>query len=398
MDWNLVTTGGSIDYRNRIVGARLLAEGKEPYHYKWKKGEDPELCDPFNNMAMTVSLTTVSPSALLVMMPLAALPYGTSQTAWLVIQWLLLLGMGFLGWKFLAPGWRQWCWAAALTGFTFTLAWRHHVDRGQIYIVLAFLLAVWAALSADVFKRGNHSLLLAGVIAGILITLRPPLALLLAPYIALRSRVQIAGAVMGLVVFTLLPMAYRSTIWEDYFRGMKGWSEYHRAGEKPHPPAQAYPVEIEGIHIDRLSKINVRQIADSSIFKMLKSNGIHGFSEWPLLMALALGTGLWYWCRLGAAPLELLSGIAAWTFLSDWFLPAYRNPYNDVMILPLIALVLARGSLARWLLLLALPAGWFLYHVMPTARWQIYIPTAVLAVFTLLSLLPDRGRRQPVSK
>ena len=30
----------------------------------------------------------------------------------------------------------------------------------------------------------------------------------------------------------------------------------------------------------------------------------------------------------------------AWAFLMDWFLPAYRNPYNDLLVLSVFACAL----------------------------------------------------------
>ncbi|HBJ84069.1 MAG TPA: hypothetical protein DDZ88_09420 [Verrucomicrobiales bacterium] len=35
-DRKLVTTGGSIDYRNRITGARVMAERLDPFQYREK--------------------------------------------------------------------------------------------------------------------------------------------------------------------------------------------------------------------------------------------------------------------------------------------------------------------------------------------------------------------------
>ena len=43
IDWSNVSAGGTIDFRNRITGARLLQSHRDAYHYKWRLPEPPEL-------------------------------------------------------------------------------------------------------------------------------------------------------------------------------------------------------------------------------------------------------------------------------------------------------------------------------------------------------------------
>lgn len=387
-DWQMVTTGGSIDYRNRITGARVMARGMDPFHYKWRSGAEPELCDPFNNLAMKVSLTTVTPTALLLMLPVAKLSYGEAQVLWLVIEWLCLLGIGVLWGRLLEPGWKRWVWAAVIAGFSHTLAWKQHVDRGQIYILLGLLLVLWVTLVKQ--RRANW----AGVVAGLLLCLRPPVLLVLLPFIGLRDRSQWRAAVLSACVFALLPLAFRGGIWSDYLQGMQGWSELQRHGDKPRPPAQKYPATVEGIEIDTLARHHVRQYADSSIIRIFKGQGVLDFPEWPLGLALAAGIGGWFWWRRKADEMTWMAGIVTWFFLTDWFLPAYRNPYNDVLVLGVLALALQMGRRAFWLALLGLPAGWLLYQVMPTARWQIHVPTVLLLTAGIGVLLPKRKSRK----
>ena len=385
-DWKMVTTGGSIDYRNRITGARVMAEGLDPFHYKWRRGAAEELCDPYNNLAVTVSQTTVTPTYLFLMLPLAALSYGDAQVLWLVIEWACLLGTGVVWWRLLTPGWKRWAWAAVVAGFSHTLAWKHHVDRGQVYALLVFLLSLWVALTRS--QRQNW----AGVVAGLLLCVRPPLLLLLAPFIGLRDRAQWRAALISTMIFALLPMALRGGIWQDYLSGMKDWSALHRQGERPRPPAETYPATIECIELDTLARYHVRQYADSSIIRILKGQGILNFPDWPLGLALAAGVGVWWWSRRQADEMKVLAGILAWAFLMDWFLPAYRNPYNDLLVLSVFACALLAGRKSLWIALLGIPAGWVLYQIMPTARWQIHVPTVIMLVAGICLLLPKLSR------
>jgi hypothetical protein len=255
-----------------------------------------------------------------------------------------------------------------------------------VYALLVFLLSLWVALTRS--QRQNW----AGVVAGLLLCVRPPLLLLLAPFIGLRDRAQWRAALISTMIFALLPMALRGGIWQDYLSGMKDWSALHRQGERPRPPAETYPATIECIELDTLARYHVRQYADSSIIRILKGQGILNFPDWPLGLALAAGVGVWWWSRRQADEMKVLAGILAWAFLMDWFLPAYRNPYNDLLVLSVFACALLAGRKSLWIALLGIPAGWVLYHVMPTARWQIHVPTVIMLVAGMGVLLPKLTR------
>jgi len=385
IDWRMVTTGGSIDYRNRITGARLLGEGIDPYHYKWRPGQPEEFCDIYNNLAVEVSKTTVTPTLLVLLIPFAVLPYKASQLLWLLAEWGLLLAAGILGWRMMRPGWRRWIWAAVVTGFSYSLAWRLHVDRGQFYILLTFLVIVWLSLVRSGTRNTDRW---AGWIAGLLVCLRPPFLLILAPFLWFRGKGQWNPALVSLAIGLTLPMLFRPSIWLEYLSGMATWSEIYRADAEPTPPAQAYPPRIEGIEVDELARYHVVQYADSSSFRLLRECGATGVPTWPFLLVFTAGIGAWYWFSRRSSLTDQLVGIASWSFLADWFLPAYRNPYNDVLILAWMAVSLLSHRRAFWGSLLALPLGWLLVSTMPSARWHIHLPTLVFLVSALLTLFP----------
>src|SRR5260221_9382292 len=96
IDFANTAQGGAIDLRNRITGVRLLESGIDAYHYKWREPEPAEYCDPYNNPNLPVSKTTATPALLLVHAPLAAPPYRLGQFLWFFLQWVLLLGTGWL--------------------------------------------------------------------------------------------------------------------------------------------------------------------------------------------------------------------------------------------------------------------------------------------------------------
>jgi hypothetical protein len=385
VDFTNTTQGGAIDLRNRITGLRLLEHGIDAYRYKWHEGEPPEFCDVYNNPNLPVSKTTATPALLLLHLPLAALPYRLGQFLWLFAQWLLLLGTGWLWLRACATSRARWLVALAVTGFTYTAAWRLHAERGQAYVVLAFFFAWWLTATLDA-KRGNG--FVAGLIAGFLIALRPPFALL-APFLALHRRGQLAGVAAGVLLGFGLPLLMNAASWGNYFSAMQTNSELYRHGFDPRPGQQHYPAMIEGTSTYILGNYAVIPYADFSVFTFLRWLGFAPFPALPLFFAVGAPFAFWLWLSRGQAAERLLPGLAAWFFLADLFLPAYRNSYNDVLILDVVLagfVVAKKFPWAEWPCAVALPLGWAVYGFAPEQVWLINLPTALFTLGAILFL------------
>jgi hypothetical protein len=384
VDFANTAQGGAIDLRNRITGLRLLEHGMDAYRYKWREGESPEFCDVYNNPNLPVSKTTATPALLMLHLPLAALPYRLAQFLWLFAQWLLLLGTGWLWLRACAIPWRRLAMGVFLAGFTYTAAWRLHAERGQAYVVPAFLFAWWLTATLDA-KRGNG--FTGGLIAGFLIALRPPFALL-APFLALHRRGQLAGMAAGVLLGFGLPLLMNAASWGDYFSAMQTHSEVYRNGVDVRPGEQRYPAVIEGTSTYVLGNYAVIPYADFSVFAFLRGLGFAPFPAWPLFFAVAIPFGFWLWLSRQQPAEQLLPGLAAWFFVGDLFLPAYRNSYNDVLILDvaLAGLVVAKKfPWAAWPCAVALPLGWAVYGFAPEEVWLINLPTALFTLGAVLA-------------
>jgi len=390
VDFANTAQGGAIDLRNRITGFRLLEAGIDAYHYKWHEGEPPEFCDVYNNPKLPVSKTTATPALLMLHLPLAALPYRLAQFLWFFAQWLLLLGTGWLWLRACATSRQRWLVALFVTGFTYTAAWRLHAERGQAYVLLAFLFAGWLTVTLDP-KRGNG--FLAGFIAGFLVALRPPFLLLL-PFLALHRRGQLPGAVAGLLLGFGLPLLIHPASWGDYFSAMETHSELYRNDIDPRPGPQSYPPTIEGIPTDILGNYVAIPYADFSAHALLRWIGFAPFPAWPPLLAVAAPFGFWLWLSRKQPAERLLPGLAAWFFLADLFLPAYRDSYNDVLILDVVLLGIVTAQKfpsekfpwAAWPCALALPVGWAVYGFAPEAAWVIDLPALFFTLGAILFL------------
>ena len=242
IDVRNMAQGGSVDLRNHITGVRLMEHGIDPYRYHWHEGDPPEYIDLRNNPSLPVSKTTITPALLLLHLPFAALPYRLTQYLWLGVQWLLLLGTGWLWWRACTTALQGWLVTVFVVAFSYTAAWRWQAERGQAYVLLAFHFACWLKLMMDPQRRNGFA---AGLVAGVLVALRPPVLLLL-PFLLLHRRGQLLGVATGLLLGFGLPLLLLPHVWTDYFLAMQDFSHLYRYGVTLSAVSPHYPPRIEG--------------------------------------------------------------------------------------------------------------------------------------------------------
>ncbi|MEC4881463.1 MAG: hypothetical protein SAL70_08950, partial [Scytonema sp. PMC 1070.18] len=123
---------GGIDLRNRVVGARLLNRGMDPYYFKWSQGQDERLLDPLDKPYIPVSRVTVPPTVLLLHSTFANLPYFIQRVAWFLLQWGAFLTSLFILIANVKKGIE--IKLLLMLGLLFVSSnfWRIHTDVGQI--------------------------------------------------------------------------------------------------------------------------------------------------------------------------------------------------------------------------------------------------------------------------
>ena len=405
--WGLIvdvihtSEGGSIDLRNRITGVRLAAEKRDPYTFKWTRREDDRFCDPFTFPSSPVSHTTVTPLTLTAFLPLKNLPYRVSQWCWLVVEYSCL-GLGFWAWARHTHR-RHWLWGGLLT-FLYCLSphWRLHVDRGQSYVLYAALF-LWLA---SIGTRGptpadapstKRRLWMEGLGASLLAMLRPTYALLLGAGVLRRPSAGILATAPGLILWTLLPILLAGTaVWQNYFKAMAVHARLYLDQTKFPPSRFAASETIEGISVDTFLRFPRIPFSDTSIYKLLSFQLQPSLllGTWAVLAAFA---GFLFLRRGETGTPRFWWALSAWVLVGDYLLPAYRYPYNHILLWPLLLLGLnalpSGGPRTIWLglgisLLSLHAATWFL----PKAciSWP-GIATLLMAVgVALLSFLPSR--------
>jgi hypothetical protein len=187
---------------------------------------------------------------------------------------------------------------------------------------------------------------------------------------------------VGLLLGVGLPVFLNANCWPDYFSAMQTHAQLYLHDIDPRPGPQSYPPRIEGIPTDILGNYVAIPYADFSVHALLRGWDLASFPAFlPLLAAGAAFAG---WLGLSSrGPADrLLPGLAAWLFLIDLFLPAYRDSYNDVLILNVVmagAVVAGKFPWAAWPCALALPVGWAVYVFAPEQAWLINLPALLFA-------------------
>ena len=81
------------DLRNRVVGARLIIDGIDPYFFKWVPGFSDRFYDPLDVPSQILSKLSVPPTVLALHSIMARLPYMQQKILWLIVQWAAFAGI-----------------------------------------------------------------------------------------------------------------------------------------------------------------------------------------------------------------------------------------------------------------------------------------------------------------
>jgi hypothetical protein len=349
IDWKNTMSSGAVDFRNRVVAARLLIRGIDPYYFKWHPGISDLFLDPIVDPSWPVSRATIPPTVVVLHAAMAKLPYLTQKIVWFALQWGLFLSTLTVLTKVdkISPLKSKFILILGLLFFSGSFFWRFHVERGQIYILYVFLLscAYWLARNS---ARKDH--LLSGFLVGLTASLRPPLFLMSVPMVVYRQWVLLIGTAVGLLSGLLFSFLLADVgTWNSYFSAMKIYQKAHLGLLEVKTIVNAdnvnteSPVPIEGL--TNLTKALDFPASDTSFPSIFKH--YFGLNLSANILMLFLGITLLAICfyldrnRPGArgSGLVFLSGISI-VLLAEHFLPTIRATYNNVQyILPFSIIV-----------------------------------------------------------
>jgi hypothetical protein len=351
---------GGYDLRIRVVGARLLMQGIDPYTYSTALDLPPELRDP-GQQFQGLSRCTYPPPLLLVYAPLSPLPYSLQRGVWMVLEWLALLSVIAIASRFSPSARVRFLTASAGLGLVAaSYVWRFHVERGQYYVFIALLLA----LAVYLLLRCRRDHLGAGILLGLAVAMRPPVAILLLPlWLGGLRRTALGGGLTAAVcVGATLPLSGLAA-YGNYMRVATAWEEVMLDWDKAQRQYGTPPREKGMVDGFRNRELELRG-ASWTVARLLNRPHLPAMFRTPagqkvvFAAVLALWLGLFFLANR-VRPFSVRETVQAgvWlVILTDYFLPL-RVEYADVLYLLPVALAmpaLAMPCNRGWLLGLVL--------------------------------------------
>ena len=212
-----------VDLRPKITGARAIFQNINPYDIDWKSGMSQKLLDPKEGHPPGPSRVTYSPVVLLTYVPISLLPYKYARILWVLIEWaLIFISIFLLSNTIKKENFKFYFSTIAVFFFCNSWFWRLHLERGQYYIVLVFLISVLLHLSN---KERKNSLLIGiiiGLISAMRITFIPSIFFLL-----LFKKVKTAfGAFLSFCLLVLVTsVLFGPNIWPAYLGNIEKWEK-----------------------------------------------------------------------------------------------------------------------------------------------------------------------------
>lgn len=362
-----------IDLRAKVVGARLLIRGMNPY-YDFRHTLYPDHLRMLN-------ADTYSPALLLFYTPLCELNWGAQRVAYFVADWAaMLLCYVVIARIFPKKASRAALWAAFVLLFIAGFGFRFHLERGQYYIELALLTA---AASVYLFRKSDtwfHAIPLT-----LLVLLRPTYAIcIVCVFVLRRTRHAVLAACLCVLLFAATLPLVGLTDWKNYFASI-------RANERetldatyvtpPTPSSVALSKVVEGIDFSN-SMTGPGYLADRTLIGLARSSVSPGLARLVhciapsesklerlntvcLLLMLCIDLAVMF--GLARGPVVGLIPIA-FIFLAPLNLELFapqRFGYCDVTILAPLLLILAAGLGKRK------RGGWAVYGAILTAGFAI---------------------------
>jgi hypothetical protein len=335
---------GGTDLRARVIGARLLSSSENPYFYTQSEKTPAELYDP-NLVSGGLTRVTYPPSLLSLQSAFNSIPYSTQRWLFWGIEWALFLScLGVLA-SGMTPQRRSMFLAIGLIFYGGGYFWRLHLERGQYYILVAFL---WAsAIRLSVFRPA-----LQGSLWGAASVLRPlNSAQFLIHFFSGQKRSSFTWAFVLTSALLLTVVFYGLPLWIDFFRSGSIWSleiASHGYLERnfPAPFKNAHFSSVEGV--STISNVMSSFTTNTSLLNGLRiilkpSDASAGYLLLvPQALFLVFLAGQFFLIRrsktskaIRKRPELVVFYTVAFSFLTDMFMPV-RFGYADILGLPLL--------------------------------------------------------------
>ncbi|HVK48629.1 MAG TPA: glycosyltransferase family 87 protein [Pseudobacter sp.] len=389
--WDDTQNNGAVDLRCRVVGARLLTNGQDPYFYKWKPADGEYFLDPNDQFTRRVNGNVSTPGMLWLLSPLYSLNYNTIHILWLIFQYLALAACFALLLQQLPRQYRLMPLALVSLGLFTSGNWLMHVERGQIYIFYALLFSlIWW-----LYQKGSRfSIFFSGFLTAVFIFLRPFALIICAGMLFTRSRQWFAGTVTGMLTCLILFVSPAPSAWKQYFAAMKEYQHITltketviTGTEKP-----VIPAIIEGSAVLQ-NHSHFQTFALPSFY--IYANRLH-IPYTPAISIMLLGLTTLALCiafyfrqraeLISTSHIFLLCWLLYWS--AECLMISPRGPYNFVQwIFPLLLVLRTRSFQPAFVIAIAsgliLQHSLLFSHALIAATGELILAATVLfAIFT----------------
>jgi hypothetical protein len=341
-DFRLTTNYSGAALRNRIVSARYMHEGLDPYFSKWKEGMSDKFLDPLDSPELQVNRGTVPPSLLLLHEPLAMLNYSKIKIIWFVLQITAFAFIIFLFSNLTTNKEEKMLMVIASAFFIIgSDSWHLHVERGQMYIFYALLLTIAYWLTKKKYKFNMET---SGFILGLSAWIRPTLILMNIPLLIAGRWKMIGGNLLGLLTGFLISVAAgQRASWESYFKAMNIWGQAQLNGMPLNSSLSniKYPLTGEGIDLSLWgTDYDIEFFSLQALAKQYAGLHLNSFTLSILFLSLLLLMVIHFRSIKKAGDDSLFIFGFLIIMLSEYFLPAPRASYNYVQWIFLLLLII----------------------------------------------------------
>lgn len=371
------------DLRNRVVGARLIADGKSPYFYKWQPQDGMRYYDPSNFNTNIISNTTASPFLHSLVIPFCNLSQRTISFLWLLGQYVILIGMGLVAYRYAQTAAGKHASLLLTAVFPYTDGWIRHVLTGQFYLLIPFLLFLTYILLAG--RQKNWHLIVAALCAVMVVLIRPFAALSFIPFLFIlpvtKKFIFYCFGISAVYALLVVASPHQLQVYKDYNQYIKYAVSEHQ--QKPLPSRTIVPNpgfrNLEGFDISAIRRANkknpVFSLSENGNFFVLykKVTGKQLPEQWLLVASMLCTLVILVFFYFGTASsmrtLEQCMMVGFVIYMSlEMFLPMHRHQYNTVQFLfPILLAGMHIRSIKLWPMLL-IAAGLLLNML----KWQIF--------------------------
>jgi hypothetical protein len=237
----------SIDLLYRVVGSRLMEDGKSPYHDKWQAGQPTaaRYYHPIPRYGQNINGVTVTPSILWLNTVFADMDFCRASYWWFGIQvaalflcgLLLLISMGSFSQKLVAL-------AGFILFFAFSRNFYLHLHSSQVYVLFAL---VFCAVYLLLKSKLHNKYFIIGIVLSVAVWLKPFFIFAFIPFLLQKNRSFLKGSMITAAILVLQVLAFDQVkYWKEYGSAMPQYANDIHIRNEPYylqivPPSFGVP-------------------------------------------------------------------------------------------------------------------------------------------------------------